>query len=66
VDNATIIRTLHTGSWATLLGNLSWSANGSPTGHFNLVQWQGGKLLPVYPAAVAKAAPEQPKPNWGR
>jgi branched-chain amino acid transport system substrate-binding protein len=29
------------------------------------VQWQGGKLLPVYPAAVSQAKPLLPKPNWG-
>lgn len=65
VDNATIISALHSGSWPTLLGNLAWSANGAPSGQFNLVQWQGGKLIPVYPSAIAAAAPEAPKPNWG-
>ncbi len=63
-DNATIISTLHSGVWPTLLGDLSWSANGAPKGEFNLVQWQKGKLLPVFPHAVAQAAPEQPKPGW--
>lgn len=65
IDNATIIKTLHSGTWPTILGNLTWSANGSPKGSFNLVQWQGGKLLPVYPASVAQAKPIFPKPNWG-
>jgi branched-chain amino acid transport system substrate-binding protein len=65
VDNSTIIKTLHSGSWPTILGNLSWDASGAPTGEFNLVQWQGGKLLPVYPPAVAQAKPLYPKPNWG-
>jgi branched-chain amino acid transport system substrate-binding protein len=65
IDNATIIKTLHSGTWPTILGNLSWSANGSPRGSFNLVQWQGGKLLPVYPPSVAQAQPIAPKPNWG-
>jgi branched-chain amino acid transport system substrate-binding protein len=65
IDNATIISTLHSGTWPTLLGNLSWSANGAPNGQFNLVQWQNGKLLPVYPTAIAQARPEAPKPNWG-
>ncbi|MDX6301429.1 MAG: branched-chain amino acid transport system substrate-binding protein [Nocardioidaceae bacterium] len=65
IDNATIIKTLHSGSWPTVLGTLSWSANGSPTGSFNLVQWQGGKLLPIYPSSVAQAKPVFPKPNWG-
>jgi len=64
VDNATVISALHSGSWPTLLGNLSWSANGAPNGEFNLVQWQKGKLLPVYPSSVAQASAEAPKPNW--
>lgn len=65
IDNNTIISTLHSGTWPTILGNLSWSANGAPTGQFNLVQWQGGKLLPVFPSAIAQVKPVQPKPNWG-
>jgi branched-chain amino acid transport system substrate-binding protein len=65
IDNATIIATLHQGTWPTLLGNLSWGPNGAPSGSFNLIQWQGGKLVPVYPMAIAQAKPIYPKPNWG-
>jgi len=65
IDNATIISTLHSGVWPTVLGNLSWSANGAPNGEFHLVQWVKGKLVPVYPKAIAQAAPEAPKPGWG-
>jgi branched-chain amino acid transport system substrate-binding protein len=65
IDNPTIIKTLHQGTWPTLLGDLSWGANGAPSGSFNLIQWQGGKLVPVFPAAVAKATPIFPKPSWG-
>ncbi len=65
VDNATLISTLHQGSWPTLLGDLKWDAIGQPQGSFHLVQWQGGKLLPVFPADIAKAAPAYPKPSWG-
>ena len=65
IDNATIIATLHQGTWPTLLGNLSWGPNGAPSGSFNLIQWQGAKLVPVYPAAIAQAKPIEPKPNWG-
>jgi branched-chain amino acid transport system substrate-binding protein len=65
IDNATIIATLHQGTWPTLLGDLSWDANGSPNGSFHLIQWQGGKLLPVFPAGIAKAGPLFPKPAWG-
>jgi branched-chain amino acid transport system substrate-binding protein len=65
IDNATIIATLHSGTWPTLLGDLSWDATGAPSGSFHLVQWQGGKLIPVFPAASAVAPPLYPKPNWG-
>ena len=65
VDNPTIIASLHQGTWPTVLGNLSWGPDGAPKGSFNLIQWQGGKLVPVYPAATAQAKPIYPKPNWG-
>jgi branched-chain amino acid transport system substrate-binding protein len=65
IDNATIIATLHKGTWPTLLGDLSWDASGAPSGSFSLIQWQGGKLVPVFPAATAKATAVYPKPNWG-
>jgi branched-chain amino acid transport system substrate-binding protein len=65
VDNATIIKTLHSGTWPTLLGDLSWNLYGEPQGTYVLIQWINGALLPVYPADVAKHAPVAPKPNWG-
>jgi branched-chain amino acid transport system substrate-binding protein len=65
IDNATVIATLHQGSWPTLLGDLSWDATGAPNGSYHLIQWQGGKLVPVFPAGIAAAAPVYPKPNWG-
>ena len=64
MDNATIIKTLHKGVWPTIEGNLSWDANGSPKGNDSLVEWVGGKLLPVYPAGVSRHAPTIPKPAW--
>ena len=65
IDNQTIISTLHSGTWPTLEGNLSWDQYGSPQGSDMLVEWIDGKLLPVYPADVALHAPVYPKPNWG-
>lgn len=65
VDNATIVSTLHHGTWPTLLGDLSWDAYGQPSGTFALIQWQNGKLVPVFPGAVAQSAPVYPKPGWG-
>jgi branched-chain amino acid transport system substrate-binding protein len=64
VDNATIIKSLHSGTWPTVEGNLSWDANGSPRGSVMLAEWIGGKLLPVYPPGEALAAPKAPKPTW--
>lgn len=65
VDNATLISALHSGTWPTLLGDLSWDASGAPQGQYNLVQWQKGILTPIWPASNAKATPLVPKPNWG-
>jgi branched-chain amino acid transport system substrate-binding protein len=65
LDNATLVSTLHQGTWPTLLGTLSWDATGAPSGSFNLIQWQSGKLVPVFPEGIAKAKPVFPKPNWG-
>jgi len=65
IDNATIIKTLHSGTWPTILGNLSWDATGAPNGSFHLIQWQGGKLVPVFPADSATATAVYPKPDWG-
>lgn len=65
VDNAKLIATLHKGSWPTLLGTLSWDSIGQPRGSFSLIQWQGGRLVPVFPAKLAQREPVYPKPGWG-
>jgi branched-chain amino acid transport system substrate-binding protein len=65
IDNATIISTLHSGTWPTLEGDLSWDQYGSPLGSDMLVEWLSEKLQPVYPANVALASPVVPKPAWG-
>ncbi len=65
VDNATIIETLHSGSWHTLVGDLSWDADGAPQGEYLLTQWINGKLTTVFPPDQAQHAPVAPKPNWG-
>ena len=65
VDNATIIKTLHSGTWQTLVGDLSWDSYGAPQGEYLLVQWIDGKLTTVFPPDKAQHAPVAPKPNWG-
>jgi branched-chain amino acid transport system substrate-binding protein len=64
VDNATIIKTLHSGTWPTLVGDLSWNEYGAPQGSYLLIQWIDGKPTTVYPPSVAAKAPIAPKPDW--
>ncbi|MED7826394.1 amino acid ABC transporter substrate-binding protein [Streptomyces chiangmaiensis] len=65
LDNETLISALHSGTWRTPVGDLSWDANGEPKGHYTLVQWQKHRLTPVYPAGTAAAGPLTAKPAWG-
>jgi len=63
IDNGKIISALHKGVWHTITGNLRWNQYGEPNGETTLVQWVGGKLVPVYPASVALHTPIL-KPAW--
>jgi branched-chain amino acid transport system substrate-binding protein len=65
VDNKTIITSLHSGTWPSVEGNISWDANGAPQGSDMLLEWLSGKLVPVYPPSAALAKPVSPKPPWG-
>ena len=65
LSNSKIIDALHQGSWPSVEGNLSWDNIGQPQGEDLLVEWVGGKLLPVYPQSIALHDPVIPKPNWG-
>ena len=64
VDNATLIKELHQGSWTTILGPVSIDKCGAPAGTLFLEEWINGTLEVVYPASVATHAPVIPKPNW--
>jgi branched-chain amino acid transport system substrate-binding protein len=64
IDNKTIITSLHSGSWPSVEGNISWNADGAPQGSDMLLEWVGGKLQPVYPPSAAIAKPTSPKPAW--
>lgn len=66
LSNATIISTLHAGTFSTIEGALSWNAYGASSGHNALLlQWINHQLDPVFPAADAVAAPLNTKPAWG-
>lgn len=64
IDNATIIGTLHSGTWPTLEGDLSWDSDGAPQGSYLLEQWIGGTLQAVYPPDRAKHAPVSEPLAW--
>src|SRR5262249_31181765 len=64
ISNHTIIQTLHSRPWHTVDGDLRWDRDGSPQGSDILVEWLGGKLVPVCPKKVALHAPVVPKPAW--
>jgi branched-chain amino acid transport system substrate-binding protein len=66
IDNATIIRTLHSGSWLTPVGDLSWDAYGAPKGSYILLQWIDGKLQSVYPPGRAQNQPITDPLPWAR
>jgi branched-chain amino acid transport system substrate-binding protein len=66
IDNKALITALHTGTYQTIQGPMSFDAVGKPVGGVGVYieQWQGGQAIFVYPSTVASAKPEYPKPNW--
>lgn len=66
LDNATIISTLHSGSWPTLEGTLTFNADGAANSSYVLVEWIKGVMTAVYPPGVAHTAPVTPVYAWAR
>jgi branched-chain amino acid transport system substrate-binding protein len=64
LDNATIIKSLHTGTWLTPVGDLSWDAYGAPGGSYILFQWIDGKLQSIYPPGRSQHQPRTEPPHW--
>jgi branched-chain amino acid transport system substrate-binding protein len=66
IDNKTLITTLHSGTYNTVQGPMSFDSAGRPQGGVGVYieQWQGGQAIFVYPASVASAQPEYPKNPW--
>jgi branched-chain amino acid transport system substrate-binding protein len=65
INNKDLINALHSGTYQTIQGPISFDSLGRPHGQGVFIeQWQGGAAIFVYPTAVAKAKPEYPKPNW--
>jgi branched-chain amino acid transport system substrate-binding protein len=66
IDNQKLIDALHSGTYNTIQGPMSFDATGKPQGGVGVYieQWQSGKAIFVYPTTVAAAKPEYPKNNW--
>jgi branched-chain amino acid transport system substrate-binding protein len=66
LDNQKLIAELHSGAtYTTVQGPVKFDPTGQNTAATAyLFQWQNGSLVPVYPANVASAQPEYPRPNW--
>lgn len=66
LDNAKLIAELHSGNtFQSVQGSVKFDSTGQNTAaQAYLFQWQKGVFLPVYPASVALAPLEFPKPNW--
>jgi branched-chain amino acid transport system substrate-binding protein len=68
IDNAKLITTMHSGTYNTIQGPISFDSSGKPHeeggGGVYVEQWQSGQAIFVYPASVAAAQPEYPKKPW--
>ncbi|HEV7564408.1 MAG TPA: amino acid ABC transporter substrate-binding protein [Microbacteriaceae bacterium] len=65
IDNQKLIQALHSMTFQTVQGPLSYNAAGEPQGKTFLGQWVKGKFVAVYPSEKAEAQPLYPKPTWG-
>jgi len=65
-DQAKIISALHSGSFTSVQGPVKFDSTGQNTAiQAFLFQWQGGSLVPIFPAdTVGAKTPTYPKPNW--
>ena len=66
LNQAKLIAELHSGeTFQSVQGPVKFDSTGQNiAAKAYLFQWQKGIFIPVYPASVASAAPEFPKPNW--
>ncbi len=65
LDNAKIIAELHSDTFHTIQGTCKFDSTGqNTTGTVEVFQWQQSQVKLVYPASMAVAQPEYPKPAW--
>jgi branched-chain amino acid transport system substrate-binding protein len=65
IDNAELIEELHSATFDTVVGPLSFDEVGAPEGSYMLLQWQGDTFVIVGPGDRAEEDPiGPPKPEW--
>jgi branched-chain amino acid transport system substrate-binding protein len=64
LDNAALIEELHTNTFQTVVGPLSFDEVGAPQGSFMILQWQGDKFVIVGPPGREQGEAAWPKPAW--
>jgi branched-chain amino acid transport system substrate-binding protein len=65
LDNKALINELHNDVFGSVQGPVKFDETGqNVTALPYLFQWQKGKMIPVFPASMAVASPEFPKPAW--
>lgn len=67
LDQAKIIAELHKDTFTSVQGPVKFDSTGQNTAiQAFLFQWQGGNLVPIYPASTDPnfKTPEYPRPNW--
>lgn len=66
IDNQKLIAAMHSMTFQTVQGPMSFDSTGKPQGGVGVYieQWQNGNAIFVYPPSVATAQPEYPKKNW--
>ena len=66
IDNQALIAVLHKDVFGSVQGPVKFDGTGQNTIALPyLLQWQAGKMIPVFPSSIAAANPEYPKPDWG-
>jgi branched-chain amino acid transport system substrate-binding protein len=66
LNQTQLIATLHSGTFTSVQGAVKFDSTGQNTAAQSyLFQWQGGTLVPIYPAGTTGAQQfEYPKPAW--
>ncbi|GAC1363341.1 MAG: amino acid ABC transporter substrate-binding protein [Ktedonobacteraceae bacterium] len=65
LDNKALINELHSDAFNSVQGPVRFDKIGqNVTALPYLFQWQKGKMISVFPASIAVANPEYPKPSW--